>query len=252
MKNMKKLLRFGILLGVLSISLIVPRSIFPQEAKKKSAPESIQLPKPIFQSKTSVEEALRVRRSTRTYANEQLSISEISQILWAAQGITMTREKPPQQWLPKYEYPGGNRTAPSAGGLFPIEIYLLIGNVGGLSEGVYKYFPKDHSIKKVLDGNKIMDVYEVALKQSAISEARALLVITGVYERAEAKYGERGKRYTHIEVGAVCQNAALQGITLGIGSVVIGAFNDEPLKETLRMPSEEFPLAIMPLGKFSK
>jgi len=248
MKKIKLLFTPIIILGtVLQIAAFGQHNLSGEN--KGETEKNIQLPPPRFDSETSVEEALKLRRSTREYTDEPLSISDISQILWAAQGITKKKDEPSKYWLEKYEYQGGYRTAPSAGALFPMELYLVVGNVEGLSEGVYKYIPKNHSIKKVLEGNKIMAVHDVALKQKAISDAQVLLIMAGVYERTEAKYGERAQRYVHIEVGAICQNVYLQGISLGIGTVMIGAFKDEPLKEVLQLPEEEHPLGIMPLGR---
>ncbi|MFB0566623.1 MAG: SagB/ThcOx family dehydrogenase [Candidatus Aminicenantaceae bacterium] len=209
----------------------------------------IQLPNPRYESKTSVEKALSTRRSIRNYAEEPLSTSDISQILWAAQGITKKRERLPTKWNTKYEWQGGLRTAPSAGALYPMEIYLIAGNVKGLSKAVYKYIPKNHSLKKVIDGDKRTEIYDVALKQGSIKEGAALIVMAGVYERSSFKYGERAQRYVHIEVGLIGENIYLQGITLGIGTVMIGAFKDEELKKVLGLPQDEHPLAIMPLGK---
>jgi len=212
----------------------------------------IQLPNARYESETSVEKALNMRRSIRTYAEAPLSISDVSQIFWAAQGITKKREKFPTKWNTKYEWQGGYRTAPSAGALYPMELYLIVGNVEGLSKGVYKYIPKNHSLKKVIDGDKRTEIYDVALKQGSIKEGAALIVMAGVYERTSVKYGKRAERYVHMEVGFIGENVYLQGITLGIGTVMIGAFRDEELKKALDLPEDEHPLAIMPLGKIPK
>lgn len=224
----------------------------PEKTGQGSESEIIQLPNPRYESETSVEKALNMRRSIRTYAEEPLSISDISQILWAAQGITKKTEKLPTKWNTKYEWQGGYRTAPSAGALYPIELYLIVGNAKGLSKGVYKYIPKNHSLKKVFDGDKRTEIYDAALQQSSIKEGAALIVMAGVYERTSFKYGERAERYVHIEVGHIGENIYLQGITLGIGTVMMGAFKDEELKKVLDLPEDEYPLAIMPLGKMRK
>ncbi|MGB8951676.1 MAG: SagB/ThcOx family dehydrogenase [Candidatus Aminicenantales bacterium] len=224
----------------------------PETNKQSADAEIIQLPDPRYESETSVEKALSLRRSVRTFADEPLSISEISQILWAAQGFTEKRDKLPSRWNPKYEWQGGLRTAPSAGALYPMELYLVAGNVQGLSNGVYKYIPKNHSLKKILDGDKRTEIAEAALKQDSINEGAALIVMAGVYERTSFKYGERAERYVYMEVGFIGENIYLQGMALGIGTVMIGAFKDEELKKVLDLPEEENPLAIMPLGKIRK
>jgi len=238
----------------LSLALIFVVSGIAQEPKTgqgASNPEAevIKLPAPRHESGTSIERAINLRRSIRAFADAPLSIPEISQLLWAAQGFTQERKEPPRMWNPKYEWQGGYRTAPSAGALYPMEIYLLAGNVEGLAKGVYKYVPKNHSLKKIAGVDKRAELSAAALKQPSIEKAAAVVVMAGVYERASFKYGERAERYVHIEVGSIAENVYLQGVSLGIGTVVIGAFADKDVKNVLQLPEDESPLAIMPLGK---
>ena len=197
--------------------------------------EIIELPEPKFSSINSIEEVLHKRRSIRDYLDDPLSISDISQILWAAQGITDE----------KY----GLRTAPSAGALYPLEIYIAVSNVNDLNPGVYKYKPQNHTLKKIDGGDKRLDISNAALQQDAIENSSAIVIISAVYERTAIKYGSRAERYAHIEVGSVGQNIYLQSLSLGLGTVMIGAFKDEALKKVLALQKNENPLAIMPLGK---
>ncbi|MDH5386584.1 MAG: SagB/ThcOx family dehydrogenase, partial [Candidatus Aminicenantes bacterium] len=201
------------LIGVSTVLCGFANESILEKATQSSELKIIQLPNPRYESETSVEKALSMRRSIRTYAEGSLSISDISQILWAAQGITKKREKPPTKWNTKYEWQGGIRTAPSAGALYPMELYLAAGNVEGLEQGVYKYISPSHSLKKVMDGDKRAEIYDVALKQSSIKEGAALVVMAGVYERTSFKYGERAERYVHMEVGFIGENIYLQGMT---------------------------------------
>jgi len=221
----------------------------PEQAAKKPESKIIQLPDPSFKSETSIEEALNARQSVRAYSAESLSLTEISQMLWAAQGITRKKDTPSSKWNEKYEWQGGNRTAPSAGGLYPMELYLLAGNVEGLDQGVYKYIVKSHSLIKVIDGDKRADVREVSLKQKAITEGAAVIVMAAVYERTSIKYGARSEKYIFTEVGHIGQNIYLQGASLGIGTVMIGAYKDDDLKRVLNLPDDEKPMAVMPIGK---
>ncbi|MDH7512507.1 MAG: SagB/ThcOx family dehydrogenase [Clostridiales bacterium] len=242
---------------VVMFVLLLAMSGFAQEpaaekSKQGSEAEIISLPAPQYDGWISVEKAISLRRSVREYVDSPLSISEISQILWAAQGFTRERKDPPRMWNPKYEWQGGLRTAPSAGALYPMEIYLLAGNVEGLTKGVYKFIPKNHSLKKVMNVDKRTDLCNAALKQASVEKAAAVIVMAGVYERTSFKYGERAERYVHIEVGSIAENVYLQGMTLGIGTVIIGAFNDKDVKSVLQLPEDEHPLAIMPLGKMPK
>ncbi|UCB53679.1 MAG: SagB/ThcOx family dehydrogenase [Candidatus Zixiibacteriota bacterium] len=194
--------------------------------------ESVKLPKAKFSSQTSVEEALLSRRSIRAYRKDFLTIEQISQLLWAAQGTT-------EKW--------GGRTAPSAGALYPLEIYLLAGEIEGLEPGLYHYRPADHSISQIQVRDLRSEITEASLGQDQILKAPATLIIAAIYERTTRKYGERGVRYVHQEVGSVCQNVHLQAESLSLGTVWIGAFDDQDVKEALGISEE--PLAIMPVGK---
>lgn len=214
-------------------------------------PESglIQLPAPRHDSQFSLEKALKARQSVREYQEVPLTMAEISQILWAAQGFTRERKEPPTRWNPKYEWQGGLRTAPSAGALYPMEIYLLAGKVEGLPGGVYKYVPKNHALSKVTEADKRKELCLAALKQPQVEKAPAVILMAGVYERTSYKYGERAERYVHMEAGSIAENIYLQATALGIGTVLIGAFNDEEVKKVMSLPADESPLIIMPLGR---
>ena len=196
--------------------------------------ELITLPQPILDSKTSIEAALQERRSIRDYTPESLSISEISQLRWAAQGITR---------------PGGYRTAPSAGALYPLEVYLVSGQVDNLPAGVYRYKPEEHGLNLVLTGDILEELSAAALGQDAIRNAPAAIVITGILERTMVKYGNRGIQYVHMEVGSAAENVYLQAETLDLGTVFIGAFHDDQVSQVLNLDDQEEPLCIMPVGK---
>ena len=199
---------------------------------KQSFGKSFELPEPKLSSKISVEEALLKRRSVRDYGKGSLSIEEISQLLWAAQGITA-------RW--------GGRTAPSAGALYPLEIYVVVGEVKRLEPGLYHYDPGKHGITKKVDGDLRQKLTRASLYQDEIAKAPATFVITAVYERTMKKYKQRGIQYVHMEVGCVSENIYLQAETLNLGTVFIGAFEDEKVKKALGIKEE--PLSIMPVGK---
>lgn len=235
--------------------IISPGNLNPSFAGSRdcaaASPESglIPLPAPRYDSQFSLERALKARQSVRDYQEVPLTLAEISQILWAAQGFTRERKEPPTRWNPKYEWQGGLRTAPSAGALYPMEIYLLAGKVDGLPGGVYKYVPKNHALIKVTEADKRKELCLAALKQPQIEKASAVVLMAGVYERTSYKYGERAERYVHMEAGSIAENIYLQATALGIGTVLIGAFNDEEVKKVMSLPADESPLIIMPLGK---
>ena len=194
----------------------------------------IKLPEPVFEGGVSVERALLKRRSVRTFQDESLTLGEVSQILWAAQGVTNPR---------------GFRTAPSAGALFPLEIYVAIGNVNDLSPGVYRYIPLEHELEQVEIGDKRDQLSKAALGQSPVANAPVVFIICAVYERTTGKYGERGIRYVFMEAGHVSQNIYLQAASLNMGTVAIGAFRDPEIKDLINCKPNEHPLYIMPLGK---
>jgi SagB-type dehydrogenase family enzyme len=196
--------------------------------------KKVVLPTPKTDGATSVEKALRGRRSIRDFKRQPLSIAEISQLLWAAQGITAS---------------GGLRTAPSAGALYPLEVYLVAGNVEGLPEGIYKYRPDGHEVIRTLEGDKRMELSRAALDQSSIRDAAAVLLLTAVYGRTTSKYGERGIRYVHIEIGHAGQNVCLQAVALNLGAVVIGAFDDSRVKTIAKLMPKEEPLYMIAIGK---
>ncbi|MFO8234671.1 MAG: SagB/ThcOx family dehydrogenase [Bacteroidales bacterium] len=209
--------------------------------------DAISLPSPGTKGDVSIESTLENRRSVREFSDKPLTLSDIGQILWAAQGITEKMEQPPAQWKGD-EWMGGKRTAPSAGALYPMEIYLIASRVEGLDEGVYWYHPGEHELRLVLEGEIGKKLASAALGQSCIRQASANIVMTGVYERTANKYGERAQRYVHIETGAVAQNIYLQAESLDLGTVFVGAFQDEELIQLLELPEKESPLGIMPLG----
>ena len=197
--------------------------------------EIIKLPKPRLSSTVSVEEALLKRRSIRNFKKEPLTLSEVSQLLWSAQGIT--------------EESMGLRTAPSAGALYPIEIYIVVGNVINLPPGIYKYNPKNHELVLIMKGDKRKELAISALGQKWIEEGAIVIVISAVYERTTSKYGERGIRYVHMEAGHVSQNIYLQAVALNLGTVAVGAFYDEEVKKLINMQKNENPLYLMPVGR---
>ncbi|MBO3832083.1 MAG: SagB/ThcOx family dehydrogenase [Candidatus Brockarchaeota archaeon] len=141
------------------------------------------------------------------------------------------------------------RTAPSAGALYPLEIYLVVGSVEGLAPGVYKYLPNGHEIIRILDGDKRVPLADAALDQAWVRNAAVNIVITAVYGRTTGKYGERWIRYVHFEAGHAAQNICLQAVALNLGLVTVGAFYDEQVKTVLSLPVEEQPLYIIPVGR---
>ena len=193
----------------------------------------IDLPEPRLTGSVSVEQALRSRRSVRRFKTQPLTLDEVSQLVWAAQGMTS----------------GPYRTAPSAGALYPLEVYVAVGNVEGLDAGVYHYDPSAHALSVVRKGNVLKSVSRAAYSQDHAGSGAIAIVFSAVYERTTRKYGEKGIRFAHMEAGHAAQNVHLQAEALGLGTVVVGAFMSSRLKSVLGMKDDERPLIIMPVGK---
>jgi len=196
--------------------------------------EHIPLPEPVDSGESSLEQLLRQRRSVREYRDAALRLADISQLLWSAQGITHAR---------------GYRTAPSAGALYPLELYVVAGNVEELAPGVYHYQADANRLTKVADGDQRQPLARSALAQTWIADAPAVVVFTAVYARTTRKYGKRGERYVHMEVGHAAQNLFLQAGALGLDTVVVGAFRDDQLTDVLQLPDAVEPLVLMPVGR---
>ena len=128
-------------------------------------------------------------------------------------------------------------------------MYVVVGNVAGLPTGVYAYNPERHELVKTADGDKRPELCKAARGQSPVRNAAAVLVISAFYERTTIKYGDRGIRYVHMEAGHAAQNVYLQAVALNIGTVVMGAFDDEGVKKILHMKQREQPLYIIPVGR---
>jgi len=216
-----------------------PKPVEPMKTegvKKMEIGERIKLPEPRYESETSVEAALSKRRSIRDYSGGNLTLDEVSQLLWAAHGITA---------------PWGGRTAPSAGALYPLELYVVVGDVEGIDKGVYKFrnSREEHELEKVKDGDIRAELADAAVGQECVRDAAIDIVFTAVYERTTRKYGERGIRYVHMEAGHAAQNVYLQAVSLDLGTVVIGAFIDDRVKELVNAGEQEKTLYIMPVGR---
>jgi len=190
--------------------------------------EAIALPPPQLKGEVSVEETMARRRSVRRFEERALTQAQIGQLAWAAQGIT--------------ELERGLRTAPSAGALYPLELYLLT------AEGVFRYSPDGHRLLTLSKEDTRQELAGAALNQRSVAGAALDFVITGVYQRTRVKYGARAELYVHLEAGHVAQNIHLQAVALGLGSVSVGAFEDAKVSRLLGLAEEERPLYIIPVG----
>jgi len=199
-------------------------------------PAQIRLPPPQQKGTLSLEEAIARRRSKRDFTPEPISLSQLSQILWAAQGISDT--------LSEF------RTAPSAGATYPLEVFVVCGGngIGGVADGIYHYNVAQHSLSRHHKGDVRLELARAALEEEFIYQAPVDIVICALYERTALRYGGRGERYVHMEVGHAGQNIYLQAVALGLATVAVGAFHDEEVRDVLRLDKQYKPLYIMPVG----
>jgi SagB-type dehydrogenase family enzyme len=212
-----------------------------EENNQKHTPmehQEIQLPPSSYSGEMSVEEALLTRRSIRNFTNKPLTLQQVSQLLWATYGVTMVSSS-------GREY----KTAPSAGATYPLEIYLMAGNVEGLSPGLYGYSPGKNTLKIEQKGDLRKATTDACLGQRMITEAPVSIVFSAVYERTTARYGKRGEdRYVCMDLGHAAQNTYLQATAMGLGTCAVGAFEDDQLLKVLKLPDNEKVLYLMPVG----
>lgn len=197
----------------------------------------IKLPEPSYTGKVSVEDALNKRRSVRDFTEEGLTLKEVSQLLWACSGKTLEGVT------------GATRTYPSAGGLYPLEIYIMAGEIEGVEAGVYKYNWEDHSLNQVKTGDYRRELAQAALGQRFVREAPLIIIITAIFRRTERIYGERGRvRFVPMDAGHAAQNVYLEAVALGLGTVAVGAFIDDRVSLVLGL-EKEIPLYLLPVGR---
>jgi SagB-type dehydrogenase family enzyme len=220
-------------LGAVLIGGAMTEDTMARELRTPERTAAVALPAPRLDGGAPLERALAERRSVREYARGALTLAQVAQLLWAAQGVTQR---------------DGARTAPSAGALYPLELYLVAGEVRDLAPGVYRYGPGKHQLLPIATGDRRRGLCDAALAQECVAGGAAVFVFTAVERRTTRKYGPRGVRYVHIEVGHAAQNLALQATALGLDSVTVGAFDDAAVARLLQLPEGEAPLYLMPVG----
>jgi SagB-type dehydrogenase family enzyme len=213
--------------GWLTLLLLMGVACRPRSATLHGPGVPVALPTPRTEGVVSLEAAIGGRRSVRAFSNQVLTLEEVGQLAWAAQGVSDPR---------------GLRTAPSAGALYPLELYVV------LPDGLYHYVPADHSLLQLSTEDLRDGLYEAGVRQEALREAPAVFVFTAVMARTEARYGNRAERYVHMEVGHAAQNLALQAVALGLGSVPIGAMDDDGVQALLGLPEDHAPLYLVAVG----
>jgi len=192
----------------------------PPQYKGYPGAKQIKLPEPVHKG-MPVEETIKKRRSLREYSGKPLTLSQLSQLVFAAQGVTGK------------SFGQALRTAPSAGALYPFEVYLVVNNVDGLKKGLYHYAVTEHALELVKEGDFGKKITKAGLDQEMLGDSGVTFVLTSIFDRVRHKYGERGYRYAYMESGHISQNISLQAVSLGLGSVTVGAFIDEAVSDLL-------------------
>ncbi len=224
-----------ILFGASMCMVILLASLSGHGMPATSSPATaVQLPAARTAGAVSIEEALLKRRSVRRYRSEALTLAQVSQLLWAAQGVTDPR---------------GFRAAPSAGATYPLETYVVAGAVSGLSPGVYKYRPATHDIVMVAAGDRRRELMAASYGQTWVGSGPMTLVFCAVYERTTGRYGKRGVRFVDMEAGHASQNVYLQAVSLGLGTVAVGAFDEDQVARVVQSGRDEVPLYMMSVGQ---
>jgi SagB-type dehydrogenase family enzyme len=224
---------FSGITAYLPLHMLLP---FPVHAGKGGMNREgiMNLPRPGLDGQVSVEKAMKSRRSIRSFSLRQLTIEQMSQILWSAQGIT--------------EEGGYKRSAASAGALYPIEVYAIAGSssIKGLNAGIYHYEPGSHSLVFTTEGDHRDEIAQACLSQLWVAKAPLVVAVCADFQRITLKYGRRGERYVAMESGGVSQNIFLQAQAMGLAAGIVGAFEDADVQRILKTPFA--PLLIMPVG----
>ncbi len=200
-------------------------------------PTQVYLPSPSQKGGMSLAEAIARRKSIRRFTPQSVPQSQLSQILWAAQGTSDASRR--------------HRTVPSAGATYPLEIFVVCGTncIEGVGSGIYHYNTDSHSLTRRHKEDMRLELAKAALGEESIYKSPVDIVICAVYERTLSIYGDKGERYVHMEVGHAGQNIYLQAAALGLATVAIGAFYDEQVRNVLQLEEQYKPLYIMPVGK---
>jgi SagB-type dehydrogenase family enzyme len=204
-----------------------------QSGASRCSTRQVKFSEPRQHGGVPVEHCIRSRRSVRGFRDRTLTEDELGQLLWAAQGITAA---------------DGKRSVSSAGALYPLELYVVSGNVEGLAGGIYRYRPASHELLFVAAGHQREKLVEAARGQAWIASAPAVVCIAAVFERTTVKYGHRGQRYVYMEAGHAAESFMLQAVALGLATTMVGAFDDEQVKHLLRLAPNETPLCLLPVG----
>ena len=227
--------KLGMIILAVGLAVLLTAIMAVSVSSNQEASDVVKLPQPSTDGGISVEKALLERRSIRSFNNESLTIEEVSQLCWAAQGVTDDK---------------GHRTSPSAMATYPLEVYLLAGNVTGLPAGVYHYSPQGHNLTAISMGNKIPELFNSSMggRKDWRKNSPAVFIITGVFERINKVPGQDLSRFVYVEAGTASENLLLQVVSLDLGATYTASFDENKTREYLALASGETPIAVLPVG----
>jgi SagB-type dehydrogenase family enzyme len=231
-RNMKKIAMIAIVIG---LAVFLTAIMAMSDSSNQRTAEVITLQEPHTDGGMSVEKALLERRSVRSFTNESLTLDEVSSLCWAAQGVTDDK---------------GHRTSPSAMATYPLEVYLLAGNVTGLPSGVYHYSPQGHNLTTISPGNKIPELFNSSMggKEDWRKGSPAVFIVTGIFERINKIPGQDLSRFVYVEAGTASENLLLEVVSLGLGATYTAGFDENKTREYLGLKSGETPIGVLPVG----
>ena len=230
-KNKRKIIIILMTVIIISSSLLLYNSYL--DSQNDNIDKEIKLSE--INKESELINLLYNRKSIRNYKNKAIIFEDISEIIWASEGINVDGIS------------GPTRTSPSAGATNPLEIYILISNVNNITNGLYKYVPTEHKLQKLIKNNLSQALAAAALNQAPIADAPASIIITANYDETTKRYGERGKKYVHMEAGMAAQNVILTAESKDLSGVIIGAFENDKIKKVMGN-IKQTPLLIIPLG----
>lgn len=196
-------------------------------------PQRVRLAIPHRDGSLALEGCIAQRRSVRKFRDQPLTAAQLGQLLWAAQGVTGS---------------DAERAVPSAGALYPLELYVAAGNIASLVAGVYHYLVEPHELVLTAPGHQREKLIEATYGQDWIATAAAVICISACFERTTVKYGGRGRGYVYLEAGHAAENLMLQAVALGLATTMVGAFSDGAVKRLLNLDASETPLCLIPVG----
>lgn len=219
-------------LGIILVILVILTTAgcaqhAPERVRSASVASHVALPPPATDGDMSVERALERRRSIRDFDSEELTTAQLGQLLWAGQGVTG---------------PNGQRTAPSAGALFPLELYAVT------ARQVLHYLPDGHRAEVRTNTDLRAELADAALGQDVVSAAPVVIVVAAAPDRTRVRYGARATTFVDLEAGHAAENMLLQATAMGLGAVPIGAFDPERVASAVPLPPGQVALYLIPVG----